>query len=233
MPSDLVIERSYVHGQSQSQVSRCIALNSARRSAVMDSYLHECHLNGFDSQAIMGWNGPGPFKISNNTLVGAGENIMFGGADPHISNLTPSDIEITRNYIYTPAAWKGVWTKKNLFELKNAKRVLIQGNVLDGSWLDGQTGFAVVLKVSNQSGSCTWCQTSDLTFRNNIFRNIGAGFSIRGSRGAARSRGRTAVSCADRGQHHGEGERRALPGRGSHDERDERCPEPRHPAQHA
>jgi len=184
VPSDLVIERSYVHGQPTTKTSRCIALNSAR-TAIMDSYVHECHLKGFDSQAILGWNGPGPFKIHNNTLAGAGENILFGGADPSIPNLIPSDIEITRNYIVTPVAWKGVWTKKNLFELKSAKRVLLQGNVFDGSWVDGQTGFAVVLKVSNQSGGCTWCETTDVTFRQNIFRNIGAGFSIQGLQGGS------------------------------------------------
>jgi len=184
VPHDLVLERSYVHGLATSAVSRCVTLNSGR-TAVQDSYLFDCHLKGFDSQAILGWNGPGPFKIVNNTLAGAGENIMFGGADPSIPGLIPSDIEVRRNYIYTPASWKGVWTKKNIFELKNAQRVLVAENVLEGSWLDGQTGEAFVLKVSNQSGSCTWCSTLDVTIRNNIVRNAGAGFAIMGQQGGS------------------------------------------------
>ena len=61
---------------------------------------------------------------------------MFGGSDPWIKNLIPSDIEIRRNYIYTPASWKNVWTKKNLLETKNVQRLLIEGNVFDGSWVD-------------------------------------------------------------------------------------------------
>lgn len=183
VPTDLVIERSYVHGQTTSNVSRCIALNSAR-TAVMDSYLHECHLKGYDSQAIAGWNGPGPFKIVNNTLAGAGENLMFGGSDPAIANLIPSDIEIRRNYIYTPASWKGVWTKKNVIESKNSQRVLVEANVIDGSWTDGQVGFAIVLKSANQSGACTWCVTRDWDFRNNIIRNAGAGFNLAGREGS-------------------------------------------------
>jgi len=150
----------------------------------LDSYLHECHLKGYDSQAIAGWNGPGPFKIVNNTLAGAGENIMFGGADPAIANLIPSDIEIRRNYIYTPASWKGVWTKKNIIESKNSQRVLVEGNVLDGSWGDAQVGFAVVLKSENQSGVCTWCATRDWMFRNNIIRNAGAGFNLAAKEGS-------------------------------------------------
>ena len=183
VPSDLVIERSYVHGATTSNVSRCIALNSAS-SAVLDSYIHECHLKGYDSQAIAGWNGPGPFKIVNNTLAGAGENVMFGGSDPRINGLIPSDIEIRRNFIYTPPSWKGVWTKKNLIESKNSQRVLVEGNVIDGSWMDAQVGYAVVLKSANQSGGCKWCATRDWEFRNNIVRNAGAGFNLSGREGS-------------------------------------------------
>jgi hypothetical protein len=77
-----------------------------------------------------------------------------------------------------------VWTKKNLFETKNVQRVLIEGNVFDGSWQDGQVGYAFVLKVANQSGACTWCTATDITIRNNIIRNAGAGFGITGREGS-------------------------------------------------
>ncbi|MEO6445713.1 MAG: Ig-like domain-containing protein, partial [Gemmatimonadaceae bacterium] len=83
VPSDIVLDRVYIHSQPNVGTSRCVALNSAR-TAIMDSYLDECHLKGFDSQAIAGWNGPGPYRIENNTLSGAGENIIFGGSDPSI-----------------------------------------------------------------------------------------------------------------------------------------------------
>ena len=175
--SDLVLDRLYIHAQPTTNTSRCIALNSAR-TQISDSYIVECHGKGFDSQAIWGGNGPGPFKIVNNMLQGAGENIMFGGQDPAIPGLVPSDIEIRRNYIYTPLSWKGVWTKKNLFETKNAARVLLEGNVLDGSWTDGQTGWAVIMKSGNQSGGCRWCRTTDITIRRNLIRNVGAGIGI-------------------------------------------------------
>ncbi len=182
VPTDIVLDRMYVHGSTTSQLQRCVTLNSAR-SAVQDSYLFDCHGKGFDSQAILGWNGPGPFKIVNNTLAGAGENVMFGGADPSISGLIPSDIEFRRNYVYTPASWKTTWTKKNLLEIKNAQRMLISENVFDGSWADGQTGFALMIKVTNQGGKCTWCASADIIVRQNIIRNVGAGFSIQGLEG--------------------------------------------------
>lgn len=179
VPSDLVLDRVWVHGQPTSKVRRCVALNSAR-TQVSDSYLSDCHEKGFDSQAIAGWNGPGPFRIENNMLMGAGENLFFGGSDPAIQGLVPSDIEIRGNYLYTPVAWKGTWSKKNLLELKNATRVLIENNVLDGSWQDAQVGEAIVLKSVNQDGQCRWCRTTDVTIRRNLIRNAGGGVSIAG-----------------------------------------------------
>ena len=176
-PNDLVLDRMYIHGQTTTNLTRCVSLNSGA-SQVTDSYLAECHASGFDSQAIWGGNGPGPYKIVNNTLMGAGENIMFGGSDPAIPGLVPSDIEIRRNYVYTPASWKGKWTRKNLLELKNATRVLIEGNVFDGSWLDAQTGWAIIVKSANQGGGCRWCRSTDVTIRRNIIQNSGAGINI-------------------------------------------------------
>jgi hypothetical protein len=148
---------------------------------VSDSYVAECHGKGFDSQAIWGANGPGPYRIENNRLEGAGENIMFGGADPAIPGLVPSDITIRRNHIVTPTSWMGLWTKKNLIETKNAVRVLIEENVLEGSWLDGQTGWAIIVKSENQSGKCRWCRSTDVTIRRNRILNAGAGINVAAS----------------------------------------------------
>jgi hypothetical protein len=177
VPHDIVLDRVYIHGHPTLHTNRCVALNSAT-TAVIDSYLAECHAKGFDSQAICGWNGPGPFKIVNNYLEGAGENVMFGGADPSIANLTPSDIEIRRNHFTRPPSWKGVWTVKNLFELKHAQRVLVEGNVFENHWADAQDGFAIVWKSVNENGDAPWSVTRDVTFRFNTLRNAGAGITI-------------------------------------------------------
>src|SRR5262245_40941188 len=78
VPHDLIVDRCYIHGNPSDTSRRGVALNSAS-TAVIDSYISECHESGADSQAIAGWNGPGPFKIVNNYLEGAGENFMLGG----------------------------------------------------------------------------------------------------------------------------------------------------------
>ena len=180
VPHRLILDRVYVHGHPAMHLKRCVELNSAW-SAVVDSYLSECHGRGQDTQAILGWNGPGPFKIENNRLEGAGENVMFGGSDPSIPDLVPSDIEIRGNHIVKPRAWDGRWTVKNLVELKNAQRVLVEGNVLEGSWKDGQVGFAIVLKSVNQNGRCDWCVTRHVTVRWNTVRDAAGGIAMSGA----------------------------------------------------
>lgn len=174
--NNLILDRVYVHGHPTLDMKRCVALNSAT-SAVVDSYLSDCHSKTQDSQAIAGWNGPGPFKIVNNYLEGAGENIMFGGATPSIPKLVPADMEIRGNHFFKPLAWKGVWLVKNLLELKCAERLLFEGNVFENSWVAGQGGYGVVLKSEGPS-SQSWMVTQDVTFRYNVVRNVAGGVNI-------------------------------------------------------
>jgi len=187
---DLILDRVYVHGQPTVNLRRCVVLNGAS-NALIDSYLSECHDRRFDSQAVAGWNGPGPFKIVNNYLEGAGENVAFGGGDPTIPGLTPSDIEIRRNHFTRPLSWKKVWLVKNILELKHAQRVLIEGNVFENNWVDGQDGFAMVWKSVDQNGAAPWSVVRDVTFRRNMVRNSGAGVML-----AARPESQPAVPAS-------------------------------------
>jgi hypothetical protein len=174
----------YIHGQATTELSRCVSL-AGPSQAVERNWLSECHGSDFDSQAIFGGFGDGPYRIFDNRVEGAGENIMFGGVpNPGVVGRVPSDIEIRGNYLYTPPSWKGVWEKKNLLELKNSQRVLIEGNVMDGSWRDGQSGWAVIVR----DDGCSWCRSTDVTIRRNLIRNAGAGINIADplSRGTAR-----------------------------------------------
>src|SRR5712691_8109432 len=119
VPSFLILDRVYIHGQLTANMRRGVALNSGS-SEVVDSYISEVHEVGADAQAIAGWNGPGPFKIADNYLEAAGENILFGGSDPAIANLVPADIEVRGNRVDKQLSGRGsTWTVKNIFELKN------------------------------------------------------------------------------------------------------------------
>jgi hypothetical protein len=187
IPHDLIVDRCYIHGNPSDTSRRGVALNSAS-TAVIDSYISECHEVGADSQAIAGWNGPGPFKIVNNYLEGAGENFILGGADPRIQNLIPSDVEFRRNHVAKPLKWKlghpsyaGIkWSVKNLFELKNAQRVMIESNVFEYNWAESQNGFAILFTPRNQGGGSPWSVVQDVTFADNALRHSGGGFNIAG-----------------------------------------------------
>ena len=154
-----------------------MGLNSAT-TAIVDSYVDECHSNGGDSQAIYGWNGPGPFKIVNNYLAGGHEVLGFGGPTPGIAGLIPSDIEIRRNHITRPLSWRGVWAAKNLFEMKSGQRVLFEGNVLENNWVDAQPGFAIVLQGLSDDNTAPQNRIWDVTIRRNVIRSTAAGINL-------------------------------------------------------
>jgi uncharacterized protein YjdB len=168
----LIVDRSYVHGAATLEVRRCVLLNSAT-SAVVDSWLADCHSNVSDSQAIVSWNGPGPFLIQNNHLEAGHEVVVFGGGTFTVAGGSPSDITIRGNHITRPLAWKGIWQVKNLLETKHVKRLLIEGNVFENNWADAQAGFAFVLKSENQQNDNPWTQSADITIRYNRIRNTG------------------------------------------------------------
>jgi hypothetical protein len=291
LPSNIIVDRVWLHGHPVLGMKRGIYLN-ARSSDVLNSYFED-FFSFSDSQAILGTNGPGPFKILNNHLEAAGENIMFGGEDPKITNLVPSNILIRGNYmvkdeakwrkpilgtpgkpsasassttgaltagthyfkvtamIYagggygysasspevavTASAGKSVtlswvkvpnatkyrihrgtspngqtryletsgtqtsfvytgsseksgsartsgtkWTAKNLLELKNARDVTIDGNVLEYSWLGFQDGYAVLFTPRNSGGRAPWSVVRDVMFTNNTVRHSGAAFQVLG-----------------------------------------------------
>ena len=187
LPHHIIIDRCYVHGDAVAGARRGISLNSSH-TAVVDSYFSDFKHRTADAQAIAGWNGPGPFRIAGNYLEASGENVMFGGGDPTIPGLVPADIEVVRNHMAKPLRWKkddpsfeGVeWAVKNLFELKNARRVLVDGNLFEYNWPHAQNGFAILFTVRNQEGGAPWSVVEDITFSNNVVRHVAAGINVLG-----------------------------------------------------
>jgi regulation of enolase protein 1 (concanavalin A-like superfamily) len=286
-PYAIVIDRVWVHGSAVKGARRGIAVNS-RSTDVLNSYVNDIFAM-VDAQAIAGYNGPGPIRLVNNYLEGAAENVLFGGADPKIPNLVPSDIEIRGNHFSKKLSWKNpvlsapgtptatgnaggslaagthyfkvvavllagistvtsapstevsatvgsagavqlswpavanaekyrvyrgtapngesvytettarsltysgagekagtpptagkVWAVKNLLELKNAQRVLIDGNLFEYSWKGGQDGTAILFTPRNQENTAPWSVVREVTFSNNLVRHIGNGVNILG-----------------------------------------------------
>ena len=286
VPFTFVLDRIYLAGDPLMGQKRAISLN-ARDVTITNSTIRDVKTVGQDTQAIAGWNGPGPYWIENNYLEAAGENILFGGEDPYIGGLIPSAITFKRNYLSRPVSWRNAiiappsnvtasvgtgslsagtysyrvvarrpagqtsmahslpspavtvtlpssgsvrltwpavanateyrvyrasgsssvywvttqaaftdsgnagtagtpptsptkWTVKNVFELKNARDVVIEQNVFENNWEAGQSGYAIVLTVRNSDGACSWCTIQNLEFRYNIVRHTGGGINILG-----------------------------------------------------
>ena len=180
MPYELIFDRVYVHGDPIAGQKRGIALNSGL-AHIVNSYISDIKAAGQDSQAIAGWNGTGPYLIENNYLEAAGENLLFGGADPYVPDLVPSDIVVRHNVMSKPLEWRDSrWQVKNAFELKNARRVLVEGNVFEHVWAAAQTGFAVLFTVRNQDGRAPWSVVEDVTFQYNVIRKAAGAINITG-----------------------------------------------------
>jgi len=180
-PTDITIDRCYIHGTPTGNYRRGVNTNG-RRLAVIDSYISDIHEVGADSQGIGGWNGAGPFKIVNNYIEASGENIMFGGSNVIIPGLIPSDIEVRNNYFFKPLSWKigdpsyaGIpWSVKNLFELKNAQRVLVDSNIFENNWIMAQAGTAILFNGVDGPTSVI----RHVTFINNIVKNSESAFAL-------------------------------------------------------
>jgi PKD repeat protein len=289
VPHHLILRHVYVHGDPRFGQKRGIALNAAHVT-IADSHVAECKGIGQDTQAIGGWNGPGPFLIENNYLEAAGENVLFGGADPAIAGLVADGITFRRNYLSRPMAWKQpilatpagvtanaqsggslgagtyayrvvargtvgqgtagrstasaevavtlsgtgavrvrwqavpgaseyrvygrtpgaqatywrvtttelvdtgaagtaeavpttagtVWSVKNIFELKNARNVVVENNIFENHWKESQPGYSIVLTPRNSNGACTWCVVENVRLEYNLVRNVAAGINLLG-----------------------------------------------------
>ena len=193
----VVIDRNWFHPGEGAEVGKGLGMvQGARSIAVINSYF-----NGFncvartgkctDAGAVGGGNGDKPtgtFKIVNNFLEAAGENILFGGSG---ATVNPTDIEIRRNHLFKPMTWKegepgyvatasgNPYIIKNHFELKNAQRLLFEANLLENCWGGfTQKGFSVLLNPRNQNNKCPKCQVTDITVRYIRIRNVGGVFSI-------------------------------------------------------
>jgi hypothetical protein len=189
LPSNIVIDRCYIHGKASNPVSRLVDLNG-NNVAVVDSYLSEGHEIGFDTQGILTISG-GPMLIQNNFIEGAAENILFGGASngssqPPYNNFS-HDVTIQKNFNYKPVAWyrqnpayMGIhYTVKNLYEMKEGVRVLVKNNVLENNWGDAQAGEVATFQALVESGLNS--VIDDVSFVYNYAAHAGEGMLIAGN----------------------------------------------------
>jgi hypothetical protein len=287
VPAHIVLDRVYVAGDPLLGQKRGVTMNAADVT-VTNSTIRDIKAVGQDAQALGSFNGPGPFLVENNYLEASGENFLFGGADPPIANLIPSDLTFRRNYLSKPVSWRDPivatpvhvtassaaggalaagsysytvvarrpagqttiaqslpssaatitlstagsvtvswnavadateyrvyrsqagtsqywkiqqtsftdtgaggtagavptsatrWSVKNVFELKNARNIVVRQNIFENNWEAGQAGYAIVFTVRNSNGGCTWCTIQHVEFAYNIVRHSAGGVNVLG-----------------------------------------------------
>ena len=179
LPHHIEFDRVYLYGSEKYGQRRGIAANG-RYIKIKNSYFGEFKRKGDESQAIAAWSTDGHIEIVNNYLEAAAEPVLFGGASGKLG-LVPADCLVKDNHMTKPLSWRGTkWVVKNLFEIKNGKRIRVLNNLMTNNWAMAQEGTAVVIKTSGDSGENT--EVEDIEFANNIVRSSGSAISIFGGR---------------------------------------------------
>jgi hypothetical protein len=196
----IIVDRVWLHGDAVDETATAVHFSGMTHAAVIDSYLNDFHCTSMvgtctDAHVIAGGVGSlrgGPYKVVGNFMEASGENILLGGGT---ATTTPADIEIRRNHMFKPMTWKKgqpgfvsgkgghPFAVKNLTELKNAQRVLMEGNIYENSWGGfSQSGGVILLTPRNQviagKALCPSCQVTDVTIRYSTMSHSGMGISI-------------------------------------------------------
>lgn len=188
LPHDLDFDRDYIHPDASSGGKRGIALNGGS-TTVENSYISGFWSTWQDTQALAGWNGPGPFTITNNYLEAGTETIAFGGAIPSVAGVVPSDILIRGNRFYKPLSWMpgsasyaGIPVSvKNDIEVKNGQNITIDSNTFENNWKGAdQRGYFLLFGVRTELDQVLWAVVNNVKVTNNVFRHGAAGIDITG-----------------------------------------------------
>jgi hypothetical protein len=134
---------------------------------------------GQESQAIAMWDGTG-LTVRRSFLQAGSQEFLSGGSSPTVPNHVPADILFEDNVLSGNVAWRGAgYVRKTSFELKSARRVVVQRNIIEHVWRDAQTGFGITITPS-QYGNSPDTIVEDVAFIENTIRFVGSGVNLYG-----------------------------------------------------
>lgn len=181
LPHHIEFDRVWIHGSKTEGQRRGIAANG-RNIKIVNSYISDIKRKGDESQGIAAWATDGPIEIVNNYIEGAAENILFGGADSYLK-LVPTDCIVRSNHLNKPLEWRNEdWVVKNLFEIKNGRRIKVEDNLMTNNWGMAQDGMAILFTTRADNGDATIID--EIEFTGNIVRGSGGGLNILGGEGS-------------------------------------------------
>ncbi|HEX5072451.1 MAG TPA: hypothetical protein VFW03_04590 [Gemmatimonadaceae bacterium] len=200
-PSEITLDRVWIHG-SPTTSTKNGAIFNGRSLALIDSWIDQIRWKGIESHCVVAWTGAGPLKLMNDHFDCASIGVLIGGAARAIADVAPSDIEVRGNHFVKDSAYKG-YVAKNLFEVKDGQRVLLEGNVIERSWFEAQSAMAINLQSLTDEKNAA-VQATDITVRWNRVTQAGQciTMSARGYNGVASPMARVQVEqnlCAEIG----------------------------------
>jgi PKD repeat protein len=135
-------------------------------------------LGGSQKAATISWAavaGASRYRVYHGRSAGGEATYMETSGAPTTLTYTGSGAKSGK-----PHAKGSLWNVKNLIELKNAQRVLIEGNLIEYVWKASQTGYAILLTPRNQDNTAPWTTVKDVTIRYNTVRHVNGGINILG-----------------------------------------------------
>lgn len=180
MCPEFVVNACWIHGKPSQDLRRGFVMQG-RRCALINSWVSDIHVRGNgDNQCVWQSSSDGPSKVVNCTLMGSGENQLFGGADPAVrdGSLVPRNALTKWCHVYNPkeanpndpsylsGPYNGiVYPQKNLLESKDCFQWWIEGCVLQNCRISGQTGYPLLFQALSDNNSSPQTTVSDIAIR--------------------------------------------------------------------
>lgn len=179
MPGNLTMTRNYLEAPQKynpwnpSVFDETDVPNSHVLPCTVSSSGTTVTCNGHGRQVNSGWD-LYVIKLTSGPQAGQ-KRTVFGVPTANTITLTEA---FSANQSGASATLYGYWGHKNNFELKmlTGSNNLIEGNVFDGAWPAGQTGFGLVITIRAQEASGSpHAVIENVTFRYNYIKRVWSG----------------------------------------------------------
>jgi hypothetical protein len=124
--------------------------------------------------------------VSQPNLPDKNSGLGLGGGILNVGGGLVHDLFFVQNRLYKDWSWfikSNTFVLrqdvKNIFELKQCRNCIVQGNCLLNNWADGQVGMA--FDITPRTGAfCPQCTVHDVEIAWNVIAHAGQGFNISG-----------------------------------------------------
>lgn len=190
-PTKIIVDHCVINPPDNIQVVHAV-LNDGYKVSILASWFGNIKTYGSqDSQAVFGLDGRGAHVYNNSFFEAASESVMYGGADNRVDGMVPTNIEFRRCVFTKRVSWRNLpalpngatLNEKNLFEIKNARRVYVESSAFSNHWDAGRSQYySIVFKSAADSpGSgqgSPWSVSEEIVLENNRISHVNGGINV-------------------------------------------------------